>query len=95
MKYLQLYIDAFKQILNFKGKSDRTAFWSFVVITAIVTFVLLPIVPAIAWIYGVAELIAYVMLCIRRGHDIGNPLWAILGVFVPVGTIILGLIPRK
>ncbi len=95
MNYLQLYISAFKQIINFQGRSDRPTFWSFVIISLIVSFILSAISATVAGIYGLVALVAGIMLCIRRGRDAGNPLWALL-VFIPVvGWIILGVLPRK
>ena len=95
MNYLQLYIDAFKKIIDFKGKSDRTAFWSFVIISFIVSFILSAISATVAGIYGLVALVAGIMLCIRRGRDAGTPLWALLVLIPVVGGIILGLLPRK
>ncbi len=95
MKYLQLYLDAFRKFLDFKGKENRTAFWSFVIVSALVTFVLGAILPAIAGIYGLVALIPSIMLCIRRGRDAGSP-WLALTVLIPIlALIVLGLLPSK
>ena len=95
MKFLQLYIDAFKQILDFKGKSDRTAFWSFVIISIIVSVVLLPLIPFIAGIYGIVATVAGIMLSIRRARDAGNVLLALTIIIPILGLIVLGLLPSK
>ena len=95
MEFLQLYIDAFKNILNIQGKANRTAYWSFVIIALIVGSLLSALIPLLAGVYGIVALIAYITLCIRRGRDIGNPLWALLALFPPIGTIILGILPIK
>ena len=95
MKYFQLYINTFKQILDFKGSSDRTTFWSFVIISFIVGFILSAVLPALAGIYGLVALVASIMLCIRRGRDAGNPLLALIALIPVVGGIILGVLPSK
>lgn len=95
MNFLQLYIGAFKQILDFKGKSDRTAYWAFAIISFIVSLILSAIFAPAAGIYNLVALIAGIMLCIRRGRDAGNPLWALLILIPVVGWIILGILPRK
>jgi len=95
MNYLQLYIGAFKEILNFKGRDTRTAFWSFVIISFIVNLILVKISAAVAGIYGLVALIAGIMLSIRRARDAGNVLLALTLIVVPVGVIVLGLLPSK
>ncbi|MBQ4472522.1 MAG: DUF805 domain-containing protein [Alphaproteobacteria bacterium] len=95
MNYLQLYIDAFKQILDFKGRSDRTAFWSFAIISFIVSLILAAVFAPAAGIYNLVALVAGIMLSIRRGRDAGTPLWALLLLIPVVGPIILGILPRK
>ena len=95
MNFLQLYVDAFKRILDFKGKSDRTAFWSFVLISFIVTLILGLLPAIILKIYSIVAFVDGVMLCIRRGRDAGSPLWALIDLIPVIGAIILGLLPRK
>lgn len=93
MQFLTLYIDAFKQILNFKGKSSRTAFLSFIIISAIVLMVLEKFLPAAAGIYGIVALVALIMLVIRRARDAGNVLLALAMIIPPLGVLLLGLLP--
>ena len=95
MNYLNLYIDAFKKFLDFKGKEHRTAFWSFVLISALISLLLSAILPAIAGIYGLVTLIPGIMLCIRRGRDAGTP-WLALTLLIPIlAVIVLGILPSK
>lgn len=95
MNFLTLYVDAFKRIIDFKGRSDRTAFWSFVIISFLVSLLLTTFLPVAAGIYGLVALVAGIMLCIRRGRDAGSPLWALLLLIPVLGPIILGILPRK
>ena len=95
MKYLQLYMDAFRKFFDFKGKENRTAFWSFVVISALVTMLLTAVFPAIAGLYGLVALIPSIMLCIRRARDAGC-VWLALTILIPIVTlIVLCLLPSK
>ena len=95
MNFLTLYVDAFKRILDFKGKSDRTAFWSFVIISFLITLLLAKVLPVASGIYGIAALVAGIMLGIRRARDAGNVLLALTMIIPPLGLIVLGLLPRK
>ena len=96
MNFLQLYIDAFKHFLDFKGKSTRTAFWSFVIISVLVSILLTAILPAIATLYSLVALIPSIMLCIRRARDTGYTPFLALVILIPVlGVLVLGLLPSK
>ena len=95
MNFLTLFIDAFKRILDFKGRSDRTSFWSFVIISFLVSLLLAKFLPIAAGIYGLVSLVAGIMLCIRRGRDAGTPLLALTMIIPPLGLIVLGVLPRK
>ena len=95
MNFLQLYIDAFKRILDFKGRSDRTAFWSFVIISFLIALLLAKILPVLSVIYGIVSLVAMIMLGIRRARDAGNVLLALTLIVLPLGIIVLGVLPRK
>lgn len=95
MKFLQLYLDAFRKFFEFKGKENRTAFWSFVIVNALVYLVLGALIPAAAGIYGLVALIPSIMLCIRRGRDAGSA-WLALTLLIPIlALVVLGLLPSK
>ena len=95
MNFLTLYVDAFKRILDFKGKSDRTSFWAFTLISFVVAIILGMISSVILGIYNLVVLVAGIMLAIRRGRDAGNPLLALLIIIPILGWIVLGVLPRK
>jgi len=94
MNFINLYVDAFKKILDIKGKAGRMEFWAFVLISLLIVIVLKTFIPAVAGLYSIVALVALITLSIRRGRDFGSPLWALL-LLVPFGVIILGLLPRK
>ena len=95
MNFLQLYLNAFKQIVDFKGTSDRTSDWAFAIISFIVSLILSAIFAPAAGVYNLVALIAGIMLCIRRGRDAGNPLLALIILIPLIGAIILGVLPSK
>ncbi len=95
MKFVQLYIDAFKKFFDFKGKETRTAFWSFVIISTLVSMLLTAFVPAVAGIYGLVALIPSIMLCIRRGPDAGNALLALTIIIPILGLLVLVLLQAR
>ena len=96
MNFLQLYIDAFKQFFNFKGKSTRTAFWAFVIISTLVSMLLTAVFPTLANIYALVALIPSIMLCIRRARDTGYTAFLAFVILIPVvGLLVLGLLPSK
>ena len=95
MKYLQLYLDAFRKFFAFKGRENRTAFWSFVLISTLVSLLLGAIFPAVIGIYSLVVLIPSIMLSIRRARDAGCA-WLALTIIVPIlGLLVLGLLPSK
>ena len=95
MNYLELYLNAFKQFLDWKGKSNRTAFWAFVLISMLVSVILLFLSPMLSNIYALITIIPGIMLCIRRARDAGC-VWLALTIIVPIlALLILGLLPSK
>ena len=96
MNFLQLYIDAFKQFLDWKGKSTRTAFWAFILISILVSIVLSIFSASLTHLYSLVALIPSIMLCIRRARDTGyTPFLALIALIPLIGTIILGVLPSK
>lgn len=96
MKFWQFYVDAFRHYFDFKGKTGRIPFWSFVIISMIITFLLGGICMPCTALYGLASIIPLIMICIRRARDTGFPPLFALIVFVPVvGICLLGFLPSR
>jgi uncharacterized membrane protein YhaH (DUF805 family) len=95
------YLDAWKNYVNFQGRSRRQAYWMFVlfnIIAAVIAGIIdnvLGLAGAegygpISAIYGLAVFIPGLALAIRRLHDTGRTGWWMLLGFLPViGIIIL------
>lgn len=84
------WADAYKNIFNFKGRTSRFEFWSFMLINFFVTFafiwgiILLPyngsdsyemLGAGVMIAFMVAQCIISLSLSVRRIHDTGNPAW--------------------
>lgn len=86
------YINAFKDGLNFEGRSSRSEYWSFVLISFLISFALNIFEGnqnLISGVYGLIALVPSVAIAIRRMHDIGKSGWNILwGILPIVGWIV-------
>lgn len=87
------YFEGFERIFDSKGRSGKSAFWSFALVNVMVSigisflqglavgsYVLL----IFSFLYSVASVIAFINLTIRRLHDIGRDgqvLWLFPGLF--------------
>ncbi len=93
------WIRAYKNIFNFKGRTSRFEFWSFMLINLFVTSLFIygvrellePDFPKVAkivfWIFYIPEVVIHLSICTRRLHDGGYTAWK--GFFRPL--IISGL----
>lgn len=89
------YLQAIKNYCNFSGRARRREYWMFVLISAVIAFVL-GIIDEIVGIklftslYSLFILIPELSLTFRRLHDIDKSAWWLFIAFVPiVGAIIL------
>lgn len=95
------YLDAWKNYINFNGRSRRTAYWMFVLFNfiAVILANVIDNVLGLAGeggygplgtIYGLAVLLPGLALAIRRLHDTGRSGWWMLIGLVPIiGFIVL------
>lgn len=95
------YLDAWKNYVNFTGRSRRTAYWMFVLfnVLAIILANVIDNVLGLAgdggygplsMIYGLAVFLPGLALAIRRLHDTGRSGWWMLISFLPlIGLIVL------
>ena len=92
------YVKVLKQYADFSGRARRMEYWMFVLVNAIIGFVLY--LPAIVtgdqiwailyYVYALAVLIPSLAVAVRRLHDTGRTGWWILIGLVPlVGLIVL------
>ncbi len=95
---MNYYIDAWKNYVNFEGRTRRKAFWMFVLFNFIVTVILSVIdglvfgqnASVLTGLYNLAILLPSIAIGIRRLHDIGKTGWWLLISFIPcIGTIVL------
>lgn len=91
------YVDMWKRAFDFNGVSSRKEFWMaylFNFLFGIVIFIIQLVSPntakVISAVYGLAVILPYISLTIRRLHDINKSGYNILLAFIPlVGAIIL------
>lgn len=92
--------DYFKETLtenyaNFEGRARRKEYWSFQLVSFIISLVLSGVLMAIspelsmiANIYSLAVLVPSLGLAVRRLHDVGKSGWFLLIVLIPlIGAI--------
>ncbi|MEH7451641.1 DUF805 domain-containing protein [Gottfriedia acidiceleris] len=90
------YLKVLKNYVGFHGRASRTEYWMFLLINAIITF-LLSLLDNLAntdnmisGIYGLLTLLPLIAVGVRRLHDIGKSGWWYLISLIPfIGLIIL------
>ena len=88
---------AFKNYINFNGRSRRSEYWWFVLFNLIIQIIIIILANLItknlmflSYIYSLIIFLPGLGLAIRRLHDIGKSGWYILIVLIPiVGVFIL------
>lgn len=96
------FIQVFKKFAVFNGRSGRSEFWWFFLISFVVSFVLSGIdrflglvfangkIGLLSGIYMLIAFIPWIAVSIRRLHDTGKTGWWLLITIVPfVGNLIL------
>lgn len=92
---MQEYIDNFKSVLlswsDFKGRSRRSVFWKFALVSVLVSILLTFIdgilfkgSPTLSGLYTLLVLVPNLALSFRRLHDIGKSAWWLLIGFIPL-----------
>lgn len=94
MKY---YIDMWKSILQFEGRTSRPGYWWPMLINILVGALVLWLLPGLYTIYNIILTVATFTLCCRRLRDAGFKWWWALFRFagvvgLPFATV-LSLIP--
>lgn len=98
------YLDALRQVTNFKGRSRRKAYWMFFLINLLIAMTLVIIDKTMGWTFGaqkagitstvyvMASTLPHLALSVRRLHDVGRSgWWSMLGVMFGLSPNILSL----
>lgn len=80
--YLDLYKSTFEKFASFNGRASRKEYWTFIIITTVVSF-LLGIIEAIfpdvestlTTIFTVITFVPTIAVGVRRMHDVGKRGW--------------------
>lgn len=95
---MEWYIKVITNMFDFSSRARRTEFWMFVLVNAVVAFVLVFAVtllklPMIIFsVYQLGIMIPYLAVCVRRMHDVDHAGWWVmvpfynLYLFVTEGT---------
>lgn len=92
------YINAFKNIFNYKDESTLKEFWNFFIINLIVNVIIRFLVKRFSWpeylhnIYSVIILFTLISIGYRRLKNAGYSGWLFL---IPILNLILALFPQK
>lgn len=93
---MEWYKDAFIRFTDFQGRSQREAFWFFLLFHLLVAFALgfvdglLGLGGFLGFIYALIALVPSAALTVRRLHDMGRSGWFILLALLPgIGMVIL------
>jgi len=89
------YIKVIKQYADFSGRARRKEYWMFALISTIISVILTALdlvlgtlsvtgFGVLSGIYGLAILIPFLAVAIRRLHDTSHSGWWILIVIVPI-----------
>ena len=91
-----LYFEPWKKYATFSGRSRRSEFWIFWLGTFVISIVLQALTRLAAplmivyIIFGLAVIIPYISVTVRRLHDIGRSgWWYFIGLIPLAGAIIL------
>ncbi len=89
------YLDGWKGIVDFSGKTDRKKFWVFwlfnLLVTAVLTYVLRLIgASGVMYAFDIIFFVAQLAIASRRLHDTGRSAWNLLWYLLPIiGWVIL------
>lgn len=91
----QYFLDVIKNhYADYQGKATRPQFWYFLLFYFILAFVAgfvfgLIKLPALAYLVVLAFICPYICLAMRRLRDAGFPAWAVIGLFIPVVSLVM------
>ena len=90
------YVTVLKKYAEFNGRSRRSEYWYFVLISTVISWALMGLgiflldLPFISYIYTLAAFIPGVAVWVRRLHDVGRSgWWMLIGLIPLIGFIIL------
>lgn len=93
MEFLNYYVGCFKNYANFNGRARRKEYWSFSLISWVVSLLISWIAGAlhlgfISVIYALAIIVPTIAVNVRRLHDIGKGgVWYLINFIPCIGQI--------
>ncbi len=88
-KYVDLYVAMWKNIPNFKDRTNRMGYWVPVLINVVIAFIISALgIEALSSVFSCAVSIAGIGLTVRRLNDIGkNWKWIFISLIPVIGWI--------
>ncbi len=85
------YVEVLKKYAVFEGRTRRQEYWMFWLINLIISLVLNFVAPDFfGYLYGLAILIPFLAVTVRRLHDTGRSgWWLLIGLIAVLGTLVL------
>lgn len=89
-EFTKEYVEMWKRWSDFNGRSNVREYWMPVLVNFIVGLILaglgrvFNIFNTVDYLYGIAILVPFLALAIRRMHDIGKTGFSLLWVFLPI-----------
>ena len=89
---MQLMFQPFYRYWQFSGRARRQEFWLFLLLTFLVGFVFgLVGLEYVVFLWGLAIIVPWISLCVRRLHDLGHTGWLVLLKFIPIINLLFYL----
>lgn len=94
---MNYYIEVWKRVFDYKGRSTRMEFWMFIVINMAIVMGLyavssfIPFLFAIAGMYSLISYVPTISLAVRRLHDINLNGWFSLVIIIPFWGFLFGI----
>lgn len=96
---MQIYLDVLKKYAIFNGRASRKEYWTFVLISTVISILLSYIDYAtgvgsataefgISGLYSLGVFVPSIAVAVRRMHDVGKEWWYVL---IPIYNLILAL----
>lgn len=92
MGFISVYTSTLKRYVDFKGRSNRAEFWTFILINSIISAILVKLVgfaspmagQVVSGIFSLLVLMPTIGVAVRRMHDLGKGGGWVCITFVPI-----------
>lgn len=91
---MEWYLAVLKNYAGFEGRARRKEFWTFVLISLVVSGVIGLVASAtgllvLTSVYSLIILVPSLAVTVRRLHDVGHSAWSLVLAVIPFGILVL------